>query len=85
MAEPLFTPRIDETKFSPMKCATAGAPSVAEQVHHLEERCKALDHLSGEIIACLRVNRLRGTLTSADDNQLDAMIESWSKQLTNSR
>jgi hypothetical protein len=53
---------------------------VAQGVHQLEVRCKNLDDLCGAILACLKVNRLRGTLTSADDKQLDGMIELWITQ-----
>jgi hypothetical protein len=50
-------------------------------VHKLEERAKSLEELCGQIIATLRVNRMRETLTSADDKQLDDMIEAWSRRL----
>ena len=53
---------------------------VAQTVHELETRCKKYGDLCGEIIACLKVNRLRGTLTSADDKHFDAIIESWVNQ-----
>lgn len=51
---------------------------VAQDVHKLEQQCKNLSELCGQMLATLKVNRLRGTLTSADDKQLDAMIEAWS-------
>jgi hypothetical protein len=51
---------------------------VAQDVHKLEQQCKKLSELCGQILATLKVNRLRCTLTSADDKQLDAMIEAWS-------
>lgn len=71
--------------------AEVGKPSVTVktlcgpvtlQVHELEEQRKALEELCGSIIATLRVNRLRETLISADDKQLDELIDSWSRQLS---
>jgi hypothetical protein len=46
-----------------------------------DARERALEDLCGSILATLRVNRLRHTLTSANDQQLDDMIESWSRRL----
>lgn len=54
---------------------------MAVNVHRLEQRAKNLEHLAGEIIATLRVNRLRETITSQDDKHLDALIERWSRDL----
>ena len=37
--------------------------------------------LAGEIIARLRANLLRQTLTTQDDSQFEAMLDAWSERL----
>lgn len=51
---------------------------ITQSIHELETRCNEVEQLCGQMLATLRVNRLRGTLTSADDKQLDEMIDAWS-------
>lgn len=53
----------------------------SESVKTLGQRVETLEQLCGTIISTLLVNRQLGTLTSADDAQLDEMILSWQRQL----
>ncbi|HOI38388.1 MAG TPA: hypothetical protein PLF11_13515 [Bacillota bacterium] len=40
--------------------------------------CARGNDLAGEIIACLRVNLLRGTLTTQDDAEFERLLDEWS-------
>lgn len=53
---------------------------MAVNVHRLEQRAKNLEHLCGEMLATLRLNRERGTLTSRDNETLDALIARWGRE-----
>lgn len=53
---------------------------LAAQVAKLERRATALDNLCGEMLACLHVNLLRGTLTTQNDEILKMLLEDWSRQ-----
>ena len=64
---------------TPPKLSEMVGPITLE-VHRIEQQAKALHDLTGQILATLRVNMLRGTLTSADDKQLEQLMESWGKQ-----
>lgn len=54
---------------------------LSAQVADLERRVTALDNLCGEMIACLRVNLLRGTLTTDDNDQFRDLLDAWSRRM----
>lgn len=37
--------------------------------------------LCGDIITFLKINRIKNTITSTNNSELDSKIEEWSKQL----
>lgn len=50
---------------------------LAEQVKEVERRAADWEKLAREIMATIRVNRLRGTITSADEKHFDQICEGW--------
>ena len=59
----------------------ADISSRCPEAERSEARADNLRTLSGEILATLRVNFLRGTLITQDDNQFQKLLDSWTKEL----
>jgi hypothetical protein len=51
---------------------------LSQQVARLEKRASDLTDLCGQMLATLRVNLLRGQLTTEDDVELERLLNSWS-------
>jgi len=50
-----------------------------------KQRADALELLCGEILAALRANLLRGTITTEDDQQFERLLNVWSERLATTR
>lgn len=79
-------PRIKCATFDPVVQAeiTPGIRASMDRDRELAEarlQVEKLRLLCGEILACLRVNLVRQTLTTQDDGEFQAMIEKWSDRL----
>ena len=46
----------------------------------LERRCKVLDELCGSMLATLKVNRERGSISTADDEHFDMLVKGWTER-----
>lgn len=57
-----------------------GTPPPILTPPNLERKAKQLEELCGHMLATLKVNRLRMTITTADDAQFDAMLDSWAQR-----
>lgn len=55
-------------------------PMLSGAVAGLERRCKVLDELCGAMLATLKVNRERGSISTADDDHFDLLIKGWTEQ-----
>ena len=64
-----------ENSLSPS--APAVCSSLSDQVRDLERRAADWEKLAREVMATIRVNRLRGTITSADEKHFDQICEGW--------
>jgi len=53
---------------------------VGEQVKGMEIRLRTYDHLVGEILATLKVNKDKGVFVEENKDLLFKMVENWEKQ-----
>lgn len=57
--------------------------TISEQIAKLENDLEALKYLSGSILATLKINLLRGTITTnpeSGNKELKELLDSWSKR-----
>lgn len=58
---------------------------LASAVERFEVRCGTLDTLCCEMLATIRVNLARGTITTANDEDFERILSGWSKRISRVR
>ena len=64
----------------PICGSTTEQRNVDEILGPLRARSQNLDALLGRVLACLRVNMLRQTITTENDGEFERWIDGWQKR-----